>query len=151
MAPAGPRGLSFLGHPVHVMVIHFPVALWPAHFALHVCGHLLPAGVSAIGGFWLLAAGTLLGWFAAGCGALDLAAIWNTPDDPRRRPAAIHACINGSVLAGFTALAAVEAAHYPAIEHHAVFLAVEAVLLLAMLAGNHFGGDIVWSEPARRD
>ncbi|HWA87764.1 MAG TPA: DUF2231 domain-containing protein [Opitutus sp.] len=151
MTPAPPTGLRFLGHPVHVMLIHFPVALWPAHFALHVFAHILPAAVSAIGGFWLLAAGTILGWLAAGCGALDLFAIWSSPDDGSRRPATIHACVNGSVLAGFTILAALEYNHYPAIQPTAAFLAVEAVLLLAMFVGNHFGGDVVWRDPPRGD
>lgn len=146
MPPVEQRGLRFLGHPVHVMLIHFPVALWPAHFVLHLFGNALPAGVSAIGGFWLLAAGTLLGWLAAACGALDLAAIWNTPDDPHRRTASIHACINGSVLTGFTALAVVEWSHYPAIHHHAGFLVIEAALLLAMSVGNYFGGAVAWSD-----
>ena len=151
MTPLRPGGLRLFGHPMHVMLIHFPVALWPAHFALHVFADMLPAGVSAVGGFWLLVAGTLLGWLAAAAGALDLTAIWSTPGDPRSRPASIHACINGTVLTGFTVLAALESSRYPVIHHHRWFLVSEAVLLLAMLAGNYFGSETVWHAAGRKD
>jgi uncharacterized membrane protein len=129
------------------MLIHFPVALWPAHFALHLCAGLLPAEVSSVGGFWLLAAGTLLGWAAAFCGAFDLVALWQA-GDPRLRTGLVHAAVNGTALGGFTLLAAIETAHYPAIRDGAGFLGLEALLLVAMFAGNYFGGKIVWGEPA---
>jgi len=130
------------------MLIHFPVALWPAHFGLHALAARFPTDVSAVGGFWLLAAGTAAGWFAATCGALDLIAIAHEADAPRMRTGLIHAAINGTVLLGFTILAVLETGNYPTIHHGWGFLAGEGALLAAMFAGNYFGGALVW--PANR-
>ena len=128
------------------MLIHFPIALWPAHFGLHVLAGWLPSGVSAVAGFWLLAAGTAVGWIAATCGAIDLLALAREPDAARLRTGFIHAAVNGTVLLGFTVLAALEASSYPAIQHGAGFLAGEGTLLAAMFAGNYFGGALVWRD-----
>ena len=126
------------------MLVHFPVALWPAHAGLHAFAAQLPAGVSAIAGFWLLAAGTALGWLAALAGAADLLGLWREQDKPRLASALPHGLINGSVVTGFTVLFAMEYAHYPAIAHGAAFLAVEAGLIFAMFAGNYFGAAVIW-------
>jgi uncharacterized membrane protein len=126
------------------MLIHFPVALWPAHFGLHLFAAQLPANVSAIGGFWLLAAGTILGWMAACFGLFDLVGLARDPGSDQFRDGLVHSIVNGTALAGFTVLAATEYPRYPAIHHHAGFLLVEAALLVAMFTGNYFGGAIVW-------
>src|SRR5690348_7591383 len=110
------------GHPVHVMLVHFPVALWPAHAALHLFSARLPAGVAGVAGFWCLAAGTGLGWLAAGCGLADLLDLSRAGDDRRLRDGLWHALINGSVLGAGTGVLAFEYPHYPAITHGAVFL-----------------------------
>ena len=131
--------MRLFGHPIHVMLIHFPVALWPAHGLLHLFSSQLPAGVSSITGFWLVAAGTALGWFAALCGGADLLAIWRKKDKTRLTSGLTHGLINGTVLAGFTTLFLMEYAHYPAIAHGSTFLGIEALLILAMFIGNYFG------------
>ncbi len=136
------------GHPLHVMIIHFPVALWPAHAALHLFASRLPAGVPAVAGFWVLAAGTALGWLAALFGLSDLIELSRADDPPRLSAGLAHAAINGSVLAGFTGLLVAEIPHYPAISHGHAFLAFEVVLLLALAVGNFFGGEVVWRRPA---
>lgn len=138
--------MRLLGHPVHVMLIHFPVALWPAHWLLHVFAGRLPAGVGPVAGFWLLTAGCVLGWLAALAGAADLLALSRENDERRLNTGLVHAAVNGSVLVGFTAIAALEYAAYPAIAHGAAFLGGEAALLIAMFAGNYFGGSLVWTE-----
>ncbi len=133
------------GHPVHVMLIHFPVALWPAHAGLHLFASRLPAGVAGIAGFWLLAAGTGLGWLAALCGASDLLALAKA-GDARLSPAINHALVNGSVVVGFTGLLVAEIPRYPAIAHGPGFLSLEVALLLALGVGNYLGGEIVWGK-----
>ncbi len=138
--------MRLFGHPVHVMLVHFPVALWPAHLALHLGASRLPAGVAAIAGFWLLAAATILGWLAAACGAMDLAALARTNDAARFRSAGVHALVNGLALLGFTAIASFEYRDYPAIAHGPAALTVEAGLVLALFAGNYFGAKVVWGD-----
>lgn len=132
------------GHPVHVMLVHFPVALWPAHLAVHAFDSHLPAGAAGVVGFWLLAAGTGVGWVAAMFGANDLLS-WPEKTDPAQwRAAYWHLGLNGAVLGSYSIIAALEWARYPAIATDRVDLAIEALLLLVLGAGNFFGGEIVW-------
>jgi uncharacterized membrane protein len=140
--------VKLLGHPLHPMVIHFPVALWPAHALLHVFSGRLPPGVAAVAGFWVLAAGTTAGWLAAYLGALDLKDMVNECDPRRLRTGLVHAGVNGLVLVGFTAILALEYARYPRTGHGAGFLAGEFALLAALGLGNYFGGELVWGRPA---
>ncbi len=138
--------MNLRGHPVHVMLIHFPVALWPAHAALHFFSPPLPANVAGIAGFWCLVAGTGLGWLAAGCGLLDLLSLQREGDRRRLRDGLWHAMLNGTVLAAYTGLLAFEEPHYPAITHGPVFLGLEVLLPIVLGAGNFFGGEIVWRK-----
>lgn len=142
--------MHFRGHPLHVMLIHFPVALWPAHAALHGFSHQLPAGVAGAAGFWCLAAGTGLGGLAAGCGLVDLLGLQREGDSRRLRDGLWHALFNGTVLVAFTGILAVEYPSYPAIAHGPGFLGFEVLLLVVLGCGNYFGGEIVWraADPA---
>ncbi len=129
------------------MLVHFPVALWPAHWGFHVLAGRLPAGLAGLAGFWLLAAGTLLGWAAAVCGALDLLKFSREADQMRLNRGLLHGGVNGGVLLGFTVLLGLEGRAYPGIAHGPGWLAGEAVLLGVLLAGNYLGGTIDWRRP----
>jgi uncharacterized membrane protein len=126
------------------MLVHFPVALWPAHEFLHIFASKLPPGSAAVVGFWLLLAGTAVGWTAAFTGLSDLLSELKTNPGKSLRGGFIHASINGSVLCGFSVIAAYEYSIYPAITHGIGFLAAETSLLLALVVGNYFGGTMIW-------
>ncbi|HVZ64062.1 MAG TPA: DUF2231 domain-containing protein [Lacunisphaera sp.] len=143
--------MRFRGHPVHLMLIHFPVGLWPAHAALHCFRALLPAGVAGVAGFWCLAAGTALGWLAAACGLADLLELSRTGDDRRLRDGLTHGLINGTVLAAATILLAFEYPHYPAIAHGPGLLGAELLVLVLLGVGNFFGGEIIWRDDGERN
>ncbi|MFT3784287.1 MAG: DUF2231 domain-containing protein [Nibricoccus sp.] len=130
------------------MLIHFPIALWPAHAGLHLCTRILPAGTEVVA-FWLLAVGTVLGWLAAFAGMSDVLRELKTglPWPPSRVIA--HAAVNGSVLTGFTALAAWETKTYPHLIIGWVALSIELALLVTMVAGNYLGGALVWGYHKR--
>lgn len=140
--------MRLFGHPIHVMLVHFPVALWPAHEGLHLFASRLPAGAAATVGFCLLAVGTLLGWLAAIFGLSDLVALQREHDPSRLSKGITHAIVNGSTLIGFSVIAVSEYSVFPAIVHGPGFLTGEAVLLVAMFAGNYFGGAVIWHRPA---
>ena len=131
------------------MLVHFPVALWPAHWGFHLLVESLPPNIAAIAGFWWLAAGTALGWLAAGCGLRDLINLARSDDPIALNQALRHAGINGTVLLGFTVLLGLERGSYPKISHGTGFLAIEAGLLGLMLAGNYFGGEVNWRQMRR--
>lgn len=129
------------------MLVHFPVALWPTHWGLHVASGWLPTGLAGVAGFWLLAAGTVLGWLAAACGALDLLRFSRNADQSLLNRGLLHGGVNGSIVLGFTVLLGLEWRGYPGISHGSGWLTIEAVLLGAMLAGNYLGGTIDWRRP----
>lgn len=128
------------------MLIHFPVALWPAHAALHYFGPQLPAGVAGTVGFWCLVVGTGLGWLAAGCGLIDLFRLQREGDSRRLLDGLWHMMLNGTVLVAYTSILAIEYSRYPIITHGPVFLGMELLLLMALGVGNFFGGEIVWRK-----
>ena len=141
--------MRLFGHPVHVMLVHFPIGLWPAHVALQLFAAKLPAGADQAA-FWLLVAGCCLAWVAALCGAADLVALSATPERRAWRSALTHAVINGTVTAAFTGIAVVEYAAFPAVHHSGWLLAGEIVLLGLLFVGNFFGGAVVWNAPPPR-
>lgn len=136
-------------HSVHVMLVHFPVGLWPAHECLHLFSSKLPAGAAAVVGFWLLAAGTALGWLAAIFGVVDLVGLRQKQDDQPLSLALIHGALNGAVLSGSSAILALEYGAFPVVSHGTGFLAGEAALLGVTFLGNHFGGAVIWRRPGR--
>lgn len=137
--------MRLFGHPVHPMLVHFPIAFWPAHWALQAFGpSALPAGGAAVGR-WLVSAGCALGWLSACAGGLDLAGYWRAEDQRAVRAGLVHAVINGSALFGFTVVSLLEWRVGQPVYHGRVFLGAEAVLLVALFVGNHFGGRIRWA------
>ena len=136
--------MRLLGHPVHVMLVHFPVALWPAHWLLHVFAARLPEGVAGVAGFWLLVGATVLGWAAAVFGVFDLIGVRDMGDAHGFKLGLWHAVVNGVVLMAFTTLCFYEYGRYPDIAYSFGWLVAEAIVLLVMTVGNYFGGAVVW-------
>lgn len=136
--------MRLFGHPIHVMLVHFPIALWPAHAALHAFSSRLPTG-STIVAFWLLVVATALAWLAVLCGAFDLMALAIEPDRGRFRSGLVHAALNGTATIAFTVILALENAVYPDVHDSGVFLVAEISVLTLMFVGNYFGGAMVWS------
>jgi uncharacterized membrane protein len=130
------------------MLVHFPVALWPAHACLHIFSAQLPSGAAATVGFWLLLVGTILGWLSAFLGLGDLLDLRRKNKLSQLSNGLIHALVNGVVLNGFTAILALEYRAFPAISHGGAFLIGEVALLLAMGLGNYFGGAVIWGARA---
>ena len=126
------------------MLVHFPVALWPAHWLFHVFSEWLPPGVGALAAFWLLTGGCVAGWLGAIAGLTDLVGLSREPDRSRLTLGLVHGGINGVALLGFSTLAIFEYAAYPQIVHGTGMLVGEAAMLAALFLGNYFGGAIVW-------
>lgn len=142
--------MRLFGHPVHVMLVHFPIALWPAHWGFHLLARQLPEGLAGVAGFWLLLAGVVLGWFAAGAGFSDLITSGQTDKTFSLVGAWRHGLVNGSVLLGFTILLGLERPLYPTITHGTAFLSIEGGLLVLLGIGNYLGGSLVWKKTEGR-
>jgi quercetin dioxygenase-like cupin family protein/uncharacterized membrane protein len=69
--------INFLGHPVHPMVIVFPLGLLPAAVACDIIDLVRGGGQWAHIAYWLIAAGVVSGLVAAGFGFTDWLALDN--------------------------------------------------------------------------
>ncbi|HNP08128.1 MAG TPA: DUF2231 domain-containing protein [Cyclobacteriaceae bacterium] len=138
--------MKILGHPVHLMLVHFPAALFPIEclfYALLVyTGHLDYAFVS----FCILLCGVGFGWVAAIFGALDMASISSEKVDVIKR-ALIHGSINGTVLIAYTVMAYSLYLSYPSLPEGSVFMLVFKIfLVLFLVIGNFIGGNLVLKD-----
>ncbi|HEY0700878.1 MAG TPA: DUF2231 domain-containing protein [Micromonospora sp.] len=132
--------LKVLGHPVHPMLVMFPLAL----LVIAVIFDLVDAfgGPRGLGdvAYWNILAGLIGGVLAALAGTFDLRAI---PRGTRaNRVAVTHALINTGVLLLFAGAWAVRAtAEYRSAG--AGLLAIELVALVGAGFGAWFGGELV--------
>ncbi|MDP4199785.1 MAG: DUF2231 domain-containing protein [Bacteroidota bacterium] len=130
------RGKLF-GHPIHVMLVHFPAALLPtaaAFDALGIFGHLSFMLDITL----LLWPGVTMGWLAVGFGLWDLIRLPQA--SPELSMGLVHGGINASALSGFTW--ALFLASHPG--DQVIRLAVELLCTVLMLVGNKFGGDLIF-------
>ena len=135
--------MKFLGHPVHMMVVHFPTALIPMDFILNTIGYCWQDGSFDMAAFYCLVAGVTFGWIAVVFGAGDLLTI-NTQKEGALKAALVHGTINTIVLIGCSVIAWVQWKKYPLIETPSLsWLGVRATLVAVLLIGNYVGGNLV--------
>lgn len=142
--------MRLLGHPVHSMIVHFPIALWPAHAGLHFFSRFLPEEGTCVVAFWLLVSGTILGWLAALFGAAGILDLEGPSGEAQRDQALRHGVVNGVVLTAFSGLALWEYRTYPVIAHGSSFLLLEVALLACLGWGNFLGGSIIWNAKSSK-
>ncbi|MGW4462891.1 DUF2231 domain-containing protein [Micromonospora sp. NPDC004704] len=132
--------IKSLGHPVHPMLVMFPVALFVTavifDFADIVGGPRYLGEVA----YWNILVGLIGGVLAAGAGAVDLLAI---PTGTRaKRIGVSHAAVNIAVLLLFAAIWTVRLTADQRGAGGAIF-AIEVVALGAVGLGAWFGGELV--------
>jgi uncharacterized membrane protein len=135
------------GHPLHPILVTVPIGAWVASLVFDIASHAVhPAAFLAQGSLWLIAIG-LIGALAAACaGALDLLAI---PERTKaRRVAVIHACVNLTVTAAYTAGFAWRYKSHPA-PVSAGQIALSAVSLVALAASGYLGGKLAYRYGVR--
>ncbi|MFC7549028.1 DUF2231 domain-containing protein [Plantactinospora sp. GCM10030261] len=132
--------IKVLGHPLHPMLVMFPVAL----FVTAVLFDLVDAfgGPEVLGevAYWNIAVGLVVGVLAAAVGSFDLLAI---PAGTRaKRVGVIHALVNIGVLLLF---GGVWLTRMSADEPNAAgaLVAIEVVALAGAGIGAWFGGELV--------
>lgn len=135
--------MKFLGHPIHVMLIHFPSALFPMDL---VCSFLAqytgtPSFVDA--SFFAMAGGVLLGIAALITGAFDIIGV--AEEKPLAlKKALIHGGINATVIIAYCLLAFRAYRVYPElVPDSTMLLVIKAGLVTFMIVGNYLGGSLV--------
>jgi uncharacterized membrane protein len=138
--------MKIFGHPVHMMLIHFPSALLPMDFICSAIYFYTGNTSFASAAFFALAGGTALGWLAVMTGMLDLVFVIKDNANVLKKTL-IHGGINTTVLLGYSLVAYKAYIHYPHMDSGTVSsLVVKGVLLTALVVGNFMGGSLILKE-----
>lgn len=132
------------------MLLHFPVALWPADFIFS--SYSLYAGNSSLAhaAYFCLFAGVAGGWIAILAGFVDLYR-FRAVNEKMVTTAIVHASIQMMVTLGFTIILSVERKNELFITAPPGWLLVlKAILLSAMLVGNYLGGNLLLKFVSRK-
>lgn len=134
---------KILGHPIHIMLVHFPAALLPVSFAFDMMGVLFGNQDLVMTGFYTLTAGLWLGVLSALFGLIDYFRIPESNKDARRK-GVLHMIINIIWMSAFGVLWALKMQAYPDIEPATpAGLIISGILIMMLLFSNHLGGDLV--------
>jgi uncharacterized membrane protein len=133
---------KLFGHPIHVMLIHFPMALFPVGFLFDVLAYFKNDPLFSLTGFYCMATGLAGAYLASIFGTIDL---MNLPDNKKiKDKALIHASINFSGILVYTGFVAFRFKNYPDIQLEPIWrIGTNAVLILFILYAAHLGGDLV--------
>lgn len=138
-------------HPVHVMLIHFPSALFPMELTCY--GLLFFTGEKsfATAAYYAMIGGVVLGWMAVVTGAMDLIKI--PPYKPAVvKKALIHGTINSSVLIAYTVFVYLVSKQYPDLRPASLgLLLVKAFLVSVLIIGNWLGGELILKHKVALD
>jgi uncharacterized membrane protein len=141
--------LRLFGHPLHVLLVHFPLGLWPFVFPLELIAWLAGWDLGWRIAFWANVAGTAMAVPTAATGLIDLAAVAKRPE------AASHANLHMAAMLAAAALFGGELCfHSPraAIAAPGAFvnLGLTAGGMLALMWGGWLGGELVLRHGAGR-
>lgn len=142
--------MKIFGHPLHMMLIHFPSALLPMDFVCSLAGRLTGNLSFVNAAFYALTGAVIMGWLAIIAGAFDLIKLQEQKSDVMKK-ALVHAGINLTVLTGFSLIAYAEWKQYP----HPGFdstgrLIVKGSLIALLIIGNFRGGSLVLKDGVGR-
>ena len=132
--------VNLLGHPVHPMVVAFPLGLLPAAVACDIIYLVRGGGQWAHMAYWLIAAGVLCALFAAIFGFADWLAIES--GTRAKRIGLFHAILMDVVVVLFAVSWWLRRGNPDAPTSLAIGLGIIAVVLA--LLGAWFGGELVY-------
>jgi uncharacterized membrane protein len=134
--------MKLFGHPVHLMLIHFPAALFPMELVSYFIFYKTGNASFGTASFYAAFAGALLGWAAIITGATDLVMIKN--NSALQAKALVHGTINSIVVITYSVIAFKLYKDYPATALPTVtLLIVKAVVNVLMIVGNYLGATLV--------
>jgi len=137
--------MKIFRHPLHVMLIHFPAALFPADLVLTFLFYKTGNVSFGSAAFFCLLGGVCIGWLAAVTGFIDLALIKNNTSAVNA--AFLHGGVNAISLIGFSVLAYKSWKLYPAIpDPSAITLGVKLFFVLFLIIGNYLGGRLIFKH-----
>lgn len=133
--------LRLAGHPIHPMLVHFPVALWTLGIAADAGGLIAGQAWWWQLGFGCQALGVLAATLAMVAGLLDYATL--PRDHPAQNTAVAHMLVMGSAWLCFLASLALRGPPRGT-PSPLMALVAAAVGFVAMAAGGWLGGRLVY-------
>jgi uncharacterized membrane protein len=135
------RGRIF-GHPVHMMLVHFPSAFFPMSAILDIISVYLRDNSLAVFSFYSLTAGAVMGWLALTFGIVELLKI--NPRSNAFVKAITHGGLNLIWMLAFSVISWSELKDYPNINIPSnVEILIKIFALSGMLYSNFLGGELV--------
>lgn len=138
--------MKLFSHPIHIMLIHFPSALFPMDLVCSAIAFCLGMKSFYDAAFYALIGGVVFGWAAVITGTFDLLAVFkNKPASVKA--ALIHGGINTVVLMAFSVIAFIEFQKYPEHSMNGLpLIIIKAGLVLVMIVGNYLGGNLILKD-----
>ena len=135
--------MKLLGHPLHLMLIHFPSALFPMECVCYGCLYCSGDLSFATASYYALIGGVVLGWLAIVFGILDLMKIPSGKTEVLTK-SLVHGSINTTVVIVYTVFAWLLFAKYPTLPIASGFLlCIKISLITFMIVGNYLGAQLV--------
>lgn len=131
------------GHPIHVMLIHFPSALFPVSVLLDWISFFAQGNCINYAAFYTLSIGIISAVAAALFGAIEYAKIpsshaaWNT--------ASLHAVLNVLWILLFAVIFGLKVKNYSHLGNVTIVeLAIETLTVIGLILSNYLGGELVF-------
>lgn len=132
----------FLGHPIHIMLVHFPIAFFPLSAVLDLFSTLNNDANMALFGFYTGSAGVVLGWLALVFGTMDLLKI--SSKEKAFSVALIHGGLNLLWIIIFTIIVGIQLKAYPEINIPGYnIIIVKFIAVCGILFSNFLGGELL--------
>lgn len=132
----------FLGHPIHMMLVHFPVSFYVTVFMLDVSSIYFKHLQFSLFSFYAICFAVMSGWAAAIFGIIDLFKI--SSEDKSFKTALLHGGLNLTWISVFTVIAGIELKNYPDIAYPSSGkIIAEFIAAAGMLYSNFLGGELV--------
>jgi uncharacterized membrane protein/nitrite reductase/ring-hydroxylating ferredoxin subunit len=128
-------------HPIHPMLIAFPIGLWVTGFIFDVLGIWTGQNRLWSAGFYAIVAGCIGAVLAAVPGVIDLFSVV-PPNSSARQRGLIHGGLNTLVLLMFAYVAIHRGGPYEAPDRTSIFVSLVAVMLLGI--SGWLGGTLVY-------
>lgn len=132
---------SIKSHPIHPILVSFPIALWTAALLADCAGIVLDHGLLWAAGFFAILGGILGAVLAAVAGTLDYVKVI-PPNSSAKKRGLTHGLMNTGVLVVFIVIAFLRGSAYT--EPTVIHLAFEAIAVGAMMASGWLGGTLVF-------
>ncbi|MFL5730968.1 MAG: DUF2231 domain-containing protein [Cytophagaceae bacterium] len=133
---------KLFGHPIHVMLIHFPMAMFPVGFIFDLLSWIKETPLFAIIGFYCMGIGLAGALLASIFGVMDFLRL---PDDEIiRTKAVIHASVNMVVVFVYLGLFLFRMPHYETQKTVSPLLnALNGGLILGLIVSAHYGAELI--------